>query len=156
MIVFWTQHITLNMYTEYTAFLANIANWIKAQSSTRVSATGKKSTPSRSGHAIVAIRHAPEVWLGVGVYTVCKIFFMAGKQHFLFNENLWPNFLLFDYFSIPFVLGLSPFLSEREVFDNPSRMACLCDALWAYQHKTYTHLLYVYPYLCVVYLPQLF
>jgi len=37
--------------------------------------------------------------------------------------------------------GLSPFLTEAEVFNCPSRTARLCDAFWAYAHKSHNELL---------------
>lgn len=36
--------------------------------------------------------------------------------------------------------GVSPFLTEREVFDCPSRTARLCDAFWEYAHRTHSDL----------------
>ncbi len=39
-----------------------------------------------------------------------------------------------------FHIGVSPFLKEFEVFDNPSRTARICDAFWAYKHKSITDL----------------
>ncbi|KAG6914372.1 hypothetical protein DXG01_000728 [Tephrocybe rancida] len=63
----------------------------------------------RGGLATTAIRDSNEVWTGIGVYTVNELFFMA---------------------------GLSPFLSEAEVFDSPSRTACLCEAFWTYAHPS--------------------
>lgn len=36
--------------------------------------------------------------------------------------------------------GVSPFLREFEVFDNPSRTARICEAFWAYKHKSVTDL----------------
>jgi hypothetical protein len=40
--------------------------------------------------------------------------------------------------------GVSPFLTEREVFDCPSRTARLCEAFWEYAHCTHTQVEYVY------------
>ena len=36
--------------------------------------------------------------------------------------------------------GLSPFLTEAEVFNCPSWTAQLCDAFWAYAHKSHNEL----------------
>ncbi|KAF8987634.1 hypothetical protein BDZ89DRAFT_1152618 [Hymenopellis radicata] len=60
---------------------------------------------SRSRFAMYVIRDARDVWGGVGVYTVAEIFFMA---------------------------GLSPFLTEAEIFDCPSRFARLCEAYYTF------------------------
>ncbi|KAF6748292.1 hypothetical protein DFP72DRAFT_1074556 [Ephemerocybe angulata] len=49
------------------------------------------------------------VFGGVGKYTVLELFFMG---------------------------GLSPFLTERDVFEDPSRTARLILALWCYQHHS--------------------
>ncbi len=39
--------------------------------------------------------------------------------------------------------GVSPFLTEAEVFDSPSRTARLCEAVWNYAFKSHTELEYV-------------
>ncbi|KLO15001.1 hypothetical protein SCHPADRAFT_939128 [Schizopora paradoxa] len=63
----------------------------------------------RSLLATQVVREANHVWAGVGVYTVNELFFMA---------------------------GLSPFLTECEVFDVPSRVARLVEAYYAYCHRS--------------------
>ncbi|KAJ3506414.1 hypothetical protein NLJ89_g6883 [Agrocybe chaxingu] len=93
-----------DVYTSYSGFLKTVADWIEAQA-----ASGSK----RTRLACEAVRNANDVWGGVGVYTVCEIFFDA---------------------------GISPFLLEREVFDCPSRTARLCEAFWAYAHTSHTGL----------------
>ena len=42
--------------------------------------------------------------------------------------------------TIDLLLGLSPFLTEMEVFDSPSRTARLCEALWNFAHRSHTKL----------------
>ncbi|KII87835.1 hypothetical protein PLICRDRAFT_54882 [Plicaturopsis crispa FD-325 SS-3] len=73
-----------------------------------------KNARYRDTLAIQVIRDAKTrdgrpVWSGVGVYTSSEIFFLA---------------------------GLSPFLTESEVFDSPSRTARLCGALYIFAKKT--------------------
>jgi hypothetical protein len=67
------------------------------------------------------------VWFGVGVYTVCEILFLAGKVFFSLFEIL---------LSVCVSIGVSPFLTELEVFTNPSRTARICEAFWSYKHKS--------------------
>ncbi|KAK6977428.1 hypothetical protein R3P38DRAFT_3473687 [Favolaschia claudopus] len=75
------------------AFLPAFAKWMR-----------DRQAGDRNGLAIEAIRAASEVFLGVGVYTVLELFFLA---------------------------GLSPQLTEAEVFGNPSRAARVSTA---YEH----------------------
>ncbi|KAK7014556.1 hypothetical protein R3P38DRAFT_3000764, partial [Favolaschia claudopus] len=67
--------------------------------------TRRSSSIDRHGLATEAIRAAGDVFPGVGVYTVIELFFLA---------------------------GLSPQLTEAEVFDNPSRTARVA-------YRTYLH-----------------
>lgn len=39
--------------------------------------------------------------------------------------------------------GIPPFISEAELTDCPSRMACLCEALWSYAYVSTRNLSYV-------------
>ncbi len=61
----------IDIYHNYTAFLELVAQW----TSQRASMSSK-----RSGLVCEVMREASHVWFGVGVYTVCEILFMAGKQ----------------------------------------------------------------------------
>ncbi|KAH6888948.1 hypothetical protein BKA70DRAFT_1121340 [Coprinopsis sp. MPI-PUGE-AT-0042] len=83
---------------DYEHFLQCVANWIELR---------RTGQAKRNGLACRAVRNASEVWVGVGVYTVAEIFFIA---------------------------GLSPFLVEHEVFDSPSRTARLCEAFWQFAY----------------------
>ncbi|KAH6901006.1 hypothetical protein BKA70DRAFT_1230480 [Coprinopsis sp. MPI-PUGE-AT-0042] len=85
---------------DYRHFLRCVAEWIEYR---RV---GKGV--ARNGPACKAMRSASHIWVGVGVYTVAEIFFIA---------------------------GLSPFLAECEVFDSPSRTARLCEAFWQFAYN---------------------
>ncbi|RDB17730.1 hypothetical protein Hypma_001157 [Hypsizygus marmoreus] len=76
-----------DVYTDYADFLTAVATWIQKR------ASGQNT---RNGIACQVVREANETWSGIGVYTVCELFFDA---------------------------GLSPFLTEAEVFDSPSRTA---------------------------------
>lgn len=71
-----------------------------------------------------------KVWGGVGVYTASEIFFDAG----MLIAGLFSVFLTSHF------VGVSPFLTEAEVFDSPSRTARLCEALWNYAFKSHTEL----------------
>jgi hypothetical protein len=51
-------------------FLDRLAKWI---------ARRKDSRSKRDGLACEVMRDAPEVWPGVGVYTITEVFFVAGK-----------------------------------------------------------------------------
>jgi len=66
-----------------------------------------------------------KVWGGVGVYTISELFFDGGNI-------LAP--LIMPVHANNILLGISPFLTEREVFDLPSRTARLCEAIWSYAH----------------------
>ncbi|KAH6908577.1 hypothetical protein BKA70DRAFT_1481838 [Coprinopsis sp. MPI-PUGE-AT-0042] len=89
-----------DIIADYPGFLKGVADWVKE----RRNLTGRNA---RQGLACDAVRHASLVWVGVGAYTVCEIFFIA---------------------------GLSPFLLEHEVFDSPSRTARLCEAFWQFAY----------------------
>ncbi|KAK7029140.1 hypothetical protein R3P38DRAFT_3189368 [Favolaschia claudopus] len=67
------------------------------------------SSSERNGLATEAIREASDVFLGIGVYTVIELFFLA---------------------------GLSPQLTEAEVFDSASRTARLVVAYRTYLHTS--------------------
>ncbi|KAF8240414.1 hypothetical protein L208DRAFT_1420413 [Tricholoma matsutake] len=58
-----------DVYLDYHGFLQTIVVWIKKQ---------VESTSKRAGLACCAVCNASEIWGGVGVYTVCEIFFLAG------------------------------------------------------------------------------
>ncbi|KAK7063462.1 hypothetical protein R3P38DRAFT_3339037 [Favolaschia claudopus] len=80
------------------AFLPAFAEWMR-----------DRQAGDRNGLAIEAVRAASEVFLGVGVYTVLELFFLA---------------------------GLSPQLTEAEVFGNPSRAARVSTAYETYLHES--------------------
>ncbi|KAJ3518388.1 hypothetical protein NM688_g9444 [Phlebia brevispora] len=63
---------------------------------------------NRFRFACDVVRETTTVFGGVGVYTVVELFFLA---------------------------GISPFLTEAEVFDCPSRTARLCEAMWVYANN---------------------
>ncbi|TDL15907.1 hypothetical protein BD410DRAFT_731942 [Rickenella mellea] len=85
----------VDVVDDYISFLQCVVDWVLSRIGMR-----------RDGLAVLAIRGSPEIWGGVGVYTVNELFKMAG----------W----------------ISVFLPEREVVDNPSRLARLCEALYVY------------------------
>jgi hypothetical protein len=63
-----------DVYKDYGGFLALVARWISERAASR---------SHRTTLACEAIRGAKTkdgttVWAGVGVYTVCEIFFLAG------------------------------------------------------------------------------
>ncbi len=80
--------------------------------------------------AMHVIRDANEVFLGIGVYTVSEIFHRAGE---------WSGFRFAR--SFPFrsdcIQGLSPVLTEAEVFDSPSRVARLIEAFYCHAHRAH-------------------
>ncbi|KAH6903246.1 hypothetical protein BKA70DRAFT_1433758 [Coprinopsis sp. MPI-PUGE-AT-0042] len=83
---------------DYRGFVAGVSEWIKSR---------RNGRGARNGLACEVMRNASLVWVGVGVYSVCEVFFLA---------------------------GLSPFLLEWEVFDFPSRTARLCEAFWQFAY----------------------
>ncbi|KAF8054957.1 hypothetical protein FPV67DRAFT_1459652 [Lyophyllum atratum] len=68
---------------------------------------------ARDGPACDEIRAWNTTWSGIGVYTVSELFFDA---------------------------GLSPFLTERELFDCPSRTARFCEAFWTFAYRSHVDL----------------
>lgn len=64
-----------DVYSDYAGFLQCVADWIKRQASSRA---------ARTKLACEAVRDANAVWGGVGVYTVCELFFLSGMLHILF------------------------------------------------------------------------
>ncbi|KAJ3526606.1 hypothetical protein NMY22_g10098 [Coprinellus aureogranulatus] len=93
---------TVDVFENFYEFLRALAAWIT---------TRRRSGEDRTGLACEVMREdegAKCVWVGVGVYTVCELFFLA---------------------------GLSIFLNEREVFDNASRTARLANAFWQFAYN---------------------
>ncbi|KAH6904052.1 hypothetical protein BKA70DRAFT_1432640 [Coprinopsis sp. MPI-PUGE-AT-0042] len=89
-----------DVYADYGAFLTTVAAWIQS-----------RWMSDRNSLAADVIRtHGRSVFGGVGVYTVCEIFFDA---------------------------GLNILLTEAEIFTSPSRTARLCEALWGYAYKSH-------------------
>ncbi|TEB23975.1 hypothetical protein FA13DRAFT_1913232 [Coprinellus micaceus] len=68
----------------------------------------RRARARRTGYVVDVIRtQGPNVWVGVGIYTASEILYIA---------------------------GISPFLSEQEVFDSASRCARLVNAFWQFAH----------------------
>ncbi|TEB15755.1 hypothetical protein FA13DRAFT_1721077 [Coprinellus micaceus] len=94
--------VTVDVFENFGDFLGALVAWIKGR---------RRSQALRTSLASEVIRNeegARKVWVGVGVYTVCEIFFLA---------------------------GISMFLNEKEVFDNASRTARLANAFWQFAYK---------------------
>lgn len=70
---------------------------------------------------------------GMGPYTVNEVFLLAGKMSMLFDR---------DYY-LRCAIGLSPFLTEQEIFKCPSRVARLCEGFWSFAHNAHITLPYV-------------
>ena len=64
-----------DVFHEYNQFLENVVTWMRFQYRFRKRKDGHSPRPQL---ACKAVRDANQVWLGVGVYTVSEIFFMAG------------------------------------------------------------------------------
>ncbi|KAH6871373.1 hypothetical protein BKA70DRAFT_1241858 [Coprinopsis sp. MPI-PUGE-AT-0042] len=92
-----------DIIADYPGFLKGVADWVKE----RRNLTGRNA---QQGLACDAVRHASLVWVGVGAYTVCEIFFIAelqdsvrhfGSLHMMhatflrttFSELLWKGSL---------------------------------------------------------------
>lgn len=61
------------IYDDYFYFLSGVSAWIEKRAAVTV----------REGLACEVVRSAQDVWCGVGVYTVCELFFDAGtRPHF--------------------------------------------------------------------------
>ncbi|KAI0059709.1 hypothetical protein BV25DRAFT_1918289 [Artomyces pyxidatus] len=93
-----------DIYTEPLKFMACVADWIE----TRILRT-KSNRDSLAIQVIRTIAH--EIFGGMGVYTVCEVFFLA---------------------------GLSPFLTEAELFNHPNRVYRLCAAYWVFAQEAHT------------------
>ncbi|KAJ7649351.1 hypothetical protein DFH06DRAFT_1094851 [Mycena polygramma] len=89
-----------DFYSADWDFLRDLAQWMR----NRLSAD-----TDQNGLACEVIRAANTVFLGIGVYTVIEIFFLA---------------------------GLSPLLTEAEVFSNPSRTARFCAGYLQFLHQS--------------------
>ncbi|KAI0711284.1 hypothetical protein C8Q76DRAFT_53066 [Earliella scabrosa] len=95
----------LDVYGDYAAWLSAVAEVVKL--------VHKQGWHKCRQLATTTIREIPSrksqghrhgrIFGGIGVYTVAEVFFLA---------------------------GLSPFLTEGEVFSSPSRVARLCAAVW--------------------------
>ncbi|KAF9487356.1 hypothetical protein BDN71DRAFT_1594545 [Pleurotus eryngii] len=96
-----------DIYHDYEGTVKVIVKWMKQRRS-----AGKigSAADRRDGLAMDVIRDANEVFLGIGVYTVSEIFHRA---------------------------GMSPVLTEAEVFDSPSRVARLIEAFYCHAHRAH-------------------
>lgn len=81
-----------------------------------------------------AIFSAQDVFAGMGPATANEIFYLAGASA---ADIIW------SYHETHARTGLSPFLTEYEVFSCPSRVARLCEAFWTFAHNARTQLPYV-------------
>lgn len=72
-------------------------------------------TKSRKGLAVSITKEEGQLFARIGVYTICKIFSLAGQQISFSLFNQVPDFYLL-------LVGLSPFLTEANLFDNASRL----------------------------------
>ncbi|KAF9524144.1 hypothetical protein CPB83DRAFT_898105 [Crepidotus variabilis] len=93
-----------DVYSNFHGFLSDIAKWMHEQRGGKSSGAMVLKPKERLLLALTVVRDE-KVWHGVGVYTVSEIFHIA---------------------------GLSPFLTEGELFDYPSRTARLCAAYYAF------------------------
>ncbi|KAJ7872465.1 hypothetical protein B0H14DRAFT_3860345 [Mycena olivaceomarginata] len=91
-----------DFYSANWDFLDSLANWIRS-----------RPNCDRNSLACDVIRSTRDVFLGIGVYTVNELFFLA---------------------------GLSLLLTEAEVFSNPSRTARFAAAYLQYLHRSRTGL----------------
>jgi hypothetical protein len=57
---------------DYGGFVTGVSGWIESR---------RNGRGTRNGLACEALRNASAVWVGVGVYSVCEVFFLAG-MHF--------------------------------------------------------------------------
>lgn len=90
-------------YADYNQFLKGVVQFMAA-----------RWHKPRDGLAADVIRTEGHlVFGGVGVYTVCEVFFDA---------------------------GLHILLTEQELFSVPSRVARLCEAIWSFTHKSHLKL----------------
>jgi hypothetical protein len=64
-----------HLYDNYVIFLTGVAQWVAQRAASPSS--------KRTGLACEVIRATQDVWCGIGVYTVCEVFFDAGM---LFSE----------------------------------------------------------------------
>lgn len=105
------------MYLNYTDFLNVVANWLE-----------DRRSGSRAGLASDIIKIANSVWSGVGVYTESELCFASGE--FSINSLC----ILISPIHLP---GNSPFITEAELFDSPSRTARFCAAFYSFAHRTH-------------------
>lgn len=90
-------------------------------------------TQKRNWNALYAVRECPE-FHGVGVYTICEIFHLAGA----FPLPYFFDLLIFMILVFGLHKGLSPTLSEEQLFDTPSRIVRLCAAYYQFAHTAHT------------------
>jgi hypothetical protein len=64
----------VDVFEDFHGFLVALVDWLKAR---------RRSQAPRTGLACEVMRNeegARKVWVGVGVYTVCELFFIAGES----------------------------------------------------------------------------
>ncbi|TEB22707.1 hypothetical protein FA13DRAFT_1798680 [Coprinellus micaceus] len=104
-------NVYLGVYDqEYDNYLQVVVDWIRMR---KTNDSDPKIPKRTTRKAWDAIKSTQDVFMGVGVYTACELLFDA---------------------------GIPPWISEAELVDCPSRMARLCEALWAYAHRSFTEL----------------
>lgn len=97
----------VDIYSEPLRFLAKVVTIIE-----------DRREESSKNLAVVALR---EIFDGCGAYTVCEVFHRAGRCSMLSTPDPYKRT----------GIGLPVHLTEKEVFDSPSRVARL---VMAYYH----------------------
>jgi hypothetical protein len=107
-----------DIYLNPLRFLEDLVRWMLKRRGGR----GCLKPKPRTQNALLLVRESP-VFHGIGLYSVVELWFMAGMSNTFIDEfvsNIFP--------------GLSPTLTEEDLFDSPSRTARLCAA---YYHFAY-------------------
>lgn len=139
----WAAHVKdlppamADIKDEYFLFLEQLVKWMEVR---------RKSKSKRLGLAMLLVRTEKHIFSGVGVYTVEEIFHKAGMSVCV-CLFIWPSYSFFfhleNFFKHSSLLGLAPNITEREVFDNPSRTARLVAAYYDYTHNMRQTMWYV-------------
>lgn len=125
--LYWSEdRLTLadrpDVYLKFPRFLDDVVEWV----------TDRRTRQSnRASNAMTLVRNSSEIFAGAGVYTISELWHMAGKCQ--------CSRLVKAAFSFQ-ISGLSPNLTEAEVFDSPSRTARLCGAFYHFAKEAHTTL----------------
>ena len=115
-----------DVYSNFGVFLERVVSWMSDRR--------HRSSKRCNAAAMEVIRKEPNVFPGIGVYSVTEVFHKAGKL----SSELSLTISLIIIFA-----GLPPGITESELFESADRTARFCVAFYTFASEAHTELWYV-------------